>query len=194
MLVTHRAMRRRGQARPLFAVVLLVLLLGLAHPTDRASGPATAHGSHPASCRQRGGLPDPVCTPGASRPDASLSMICRRGYSRSVRPSVSYTEPLKLRQMRAYGLSGRPGEYEEDHLIALSLGGAPSDPANLWPEPRKGRFNAEEKDRLEAWAARMACAGRMPLGSLWREMAVNWTALYRAAGGARGLSSYPPGR
>jgi hypothetical protein len=194
VLVTQRARRRRRQARPLFAVVLLVLLLGLAHPTDRASAPATAHGSREASCRRRGGLPDPVCTPGAIRADASLSVICRRGYSRSVRPPVSYTEPLKLRQMRAYGLSGHPGEYEEDHLIALSLGGAPSDLANLWPEPRQGQFDAEEKDRLERWAARMACAGRVSLGSLQREMAVDWTALYRAAGGARGLSSDPPGR
>jgi hypothetical protein len=28
-----------------------------------------------------------------------------------------------------------PGDYEEDHAISLELGGHPTDPANLWPEP-----------------------------------------------------------
>jgi len=130
--------------------------------------------------------------PGAIRAGVSLSTMCRRGYSRSVRPAESYTEPLKL-QMHAYGLSGRASEYEQDHLIPLSIGGAPRDPANLWPEPRRGPYNAREKDRLETWAARMACARRIPLGSLQHEMASNWTVLFRAAGGERVLRSYPPG-
>lgn len=75
--------------------------------------------------------------------------------------------------------------------MPLSIGGAPRDPANLWPEPRHGPHNAEQKDELETWAARTACAGRAPLTRLQRAMASNWIALYDHAGGARVLRAYP---
>lgn len=144
-------------------------------------------------CVERHGLPDARCTFGAIRSGVSLATICAFGYSRSVRPPESSTEPLKLAQMRAYGLPGRARDYEEDHLVALSIGGPPTEPANLWPEPRNGPDNAEDKDHLETWAAEMACAGRIPLGRLQHEMAADWIALYRAAGGERIPRSYPPG-
>ena len=53
-----------------------------------------------------------------------------------MRPPTSYTDELKLEGMRAYGRSGGAGDYQEDHLISLELGGHPTDPRNLWPEPR----------------------------------------------------------
>lgn len=138
--------------------------------------------SRAAGCEERGGLPDPRCTPGAVAVGVSLATICRYGYSRSVRPPEGYTESLKLRQMRAYGFAGRAAGYEEDHLVALSIGGAPRDPANLWPEPRGGEDNAGQKDGVETWAARTACGHRMSLGALQRAMAKDWVALYREAG------------
>lgn len=177
------------------ALVALVLVTGcapLASSGDQASTrrPAFASRRH---CVERHGLPDPGCTPGAIRAGVSLATICTFGYSPSVRPPESYTEPLKLRQMRAYGLPGSPRDYEEDHLVPLSIGGAPRDPRNLWPEPRKGPNNAEQKDQLETWAAQTACARRMPLSRLQRDMATDWTALYRLAGGETALRNYPPG-
>ena len=30
---------------------------------------------------------------------------------------------------------GSISDYQEDHLISLELGGHPTDPRNLWPEP-----------------------------------------------------------
>jgi len=155
-------------------VLLIAVLLACACSGCSSMGRVTA-------CQEHGGLPDPRCTPGAVRVGVSLATICSYGYSRSVRPPESYTETLKLRQMRAYGLLGSPGEYEEDHLVALSIGGAPHDPANLWPEPRGGEGNAAQKDQLETWAARMACGHRRSLGALQRDMAKNWMALYRQA-------------
>jgi hypothetical protein len=147
---------------------------------DERLGPVT----RTTGCRESAGLPDRRCTPGAVRRGISLALICRRGYSRSVRPPVSFTEPLKRRQMRAYHLPGPPGAYEEDHLVALSLGGAPRDPANLWPEPRDTQPNAAEKDTLEAWAARMACERRRPIAELQRDMAHDWVSLdARTSGG-----------
>ena len=51
-----------------------------------------------------------------------------------MRPPTDYTNALKLRQMRAYGETGSPSGYQEDHLISLELGGHPTAPRNLWPE------------------------------------------------------------
>jgi hypothetical protein len=54
-----------------------------------------------------------------------------------VRPPQQYTHALKRQQIREFGYAdGKLGDYEEDHLVPLGLGGAPYDPRNLWPEPR----------------------------------------------------------
>ena len=78
-------------------------------------------------------------TPGALNPDVTQAnihtTICVRGWTRTVRPPVEYTNDLKMRQMREYGESGPTSTYQEDHLISLELGGDPRDPRNLWPEP-----------------------------------------------------------
>ena len=77
--------------------------------------------------------------PGVLNPDVTQSSlrttICVPGFSRSVRPPADYTSRLKVEQMRAYGLTGDPSHYQEDHLISLELGGNPTDPRNRWPEP-----------------------------------------------------------
>jgi len=176
--------------------VIAVMLLAGCGALPAGEDPAGVRWPRPVSgrgCVEHGGLPDARCTPGAIRAGVSIATICVYGYSRSIRPPESYTEPLKLRQMRAYGLLGSARDYEEDHLVPLSIGGAPSDPANLWPEPRSGPNNAEQKDQLETLTARLACAGRIPLARLQHRMAADWTALYRAAGGERVLRSYAPG-
>lgn len=191
-MTRRRVAHHRCRALPLALAALLLAGCGpLPAGEDPAASwpaPTSNHG-----CVEHDGLPDARCTPGAIRARATLATICSNGYSRRVRPPESYTEALKLTQMRAYHLPGRVREYEEDHLVPLSIGGAPRNPANLWPEPRYGPNNAGEKDELETWAARMACAGRIPLARLQHEMARSWTALYRAAGGERVLRAYPPG-
>ncbi len=180
------ARRRRLTLRASVCLLSATLLGGCVTPGGSASPPATR-------CAEHHGLPDPRCTPGAIRSGVTLAAICAFGYSRAVRPPESFTEPLKLAQMRAYRLPGSPSDYQEDHLVPLSIGGAPRDPHNLWPEPRTGPNSAEQKDRLETWAARMACAERIPLARLQRSIASDWIALYRAAGGDRILLAYPPG-
>jgi len=188
-------LRARSRRQVLLAPFLLalVLLAGCASPQIQTQPSSARAPVAEERCVEHDGLPDRRCTPGSIRSGLSLATICAFGYSRSVRPPESFTEPLKLRQMRAYGLPGSPRAYEEDHLVPLSIGGAPHDPRNLWPEPRSGPNNAEQKDQLETWAARMACAGRIPLARLQHEMASDWPALYRAAGGERVLRDYPPG-
>src|SRR5919198_708013 len=78
-------------------------------------------------------------TPGVLNPAVSQSAIgttiCRRGWTRTIRPPVSYTNDLKHKGLHAYRLRGPPSRYQEDHLISLELGGHPTDPPNPWPQP-----------------------------------------------------------
>ena len=143
--------------------------------------------------RGRVGLPDPGLTPGATNPavtpDDLATTICRSGWSKSVRPPVSYTGTLKRTQIREYGYQDRDaGHYQEDHLIPLSIGGAPRDPANLWPEPLTATLpdgtevGAGTKDRFELHLHAAVCDGSIPLRAAQRQMAGDWIAGWEAAG------------
>ena len=108
-------------------------------------------------------------TPGVLNPavtQASIaSTICRRGWTRTIRPPVDYTNALKRRQLRQYGLRGPPSGYQEDHLISLELGGHPTDPRNLWPEPYP---RAAAVDQLENDLNRRVCSGSLTLAEAQR--------------------------
>ena len=144
-----------------------------------------------ARCHVRGHgvfvLPDARCTPGAVdarvREDNIYSTICRRGYTRTVRPPSEETGREKRMSMTAYGDAGEPSAYEYDHLIPLSLGGAPNDARNLWPEPGA---SPNPKDRLESRLRRAVCRGSLPLGSAQRQIAENWVRAYAAWVGPAG--------
>jgi len=100
-------------------------------------------------------LQDPHCTPGALNPAVTQQTIeqtiCRRGgYTGTIRPPTSYTEPLKFKEMAAYGFSNRSAsDFELDHLISLEIGGAASDPRNLWPESHEAPSFSFQKDKVE---------------------------------------------
>jgi hypothetical protein len=107
---------------------------------------------------------DPVRTPGVLNPEVTQqtigSTICMHGWTRTVRPPTEYTNALKLRQMRAYGLTGSPGDFQEDHLISLELGGHPTDPRNLWPQPYP---RAARVDLIENELNAKVCSGALSL-------------------------------
>jgi hypothetical protein len=109
-------------------------------------------------------LPIKSITPGAFnvkvRQGTIRKTICKAGWTAKVRPPVSYTNALKIRQMPLYELGGSPALYEDDHLIPLELGGAPRNPKNLWPEPRA---QAKKSDPLETSLKRQVCRGFMQL-------------------------------
>jgi hypothetical protein len=131
------------------------------------------------SCHARGTglyvLPDPRCTPGATYVVVTQATIhrtiCVSGWTATVRPSSTYTNRLKSQQMIAYGDRGPMSSYEEDHLIPLELGGSPTNPKNLWPEP--GRV-PNPKDAVENAAKRAVCSGRISLVAAQRAIAYNW--------------------
>lgn len=131
------------------------------------------------ACSSRDGLPDPTCTPGAVDPRVTQEniqqTICVAGYSKTVRPPVSVTNRIKRERMAAYGMEREPMKgYELDHLVSLEIGGAPSDPLNLWPEPYAEPDGARDKDRVEDALHRLVCSGRIPLAEAQRRIATDW--------------------
>jgi hypothetical protein len=117
-----------------------------------------------------GVLASPTRTPGVINPAVTQTTIratiCRRGWTGTVRPPTSYTSALKVRQMLEYGEAGAPAAYQEDHLISLELGGDPTDPRNLWPEPYP---RASHVDRIENELNAQVCGGGLSLGDAQRK-------------------------
>ena len=109
-------------------------------------------------------LADPVRTPGVVNPNVTQanirSTVCRSGWTATIRPAVSYTNALKVKQMKQYGETGSPSDYQEDHLISLEMGGNPTDPRNLWPEPYP---RASEMDQIENELNSEICGGKLTL-------------------------------
>ena len=103
-------------------------------------------------------------TPGVLNPAVTQQTIgrtiCTKGWTRTVRPPVSYTNALKERQMQQYGERGPPSAFQEDHLISLELGGNPTDPRNLWPEPYP---RAAQVDQIENQLNALVCSGKISL-------------------------------
>jgi hypothetical protein len=128
-------------------------------------------------------MPDPIATPGAINPDVTQDnidqTICVRGWTATIRPPASYTNRLKLEQMKAMNLPGSPRDYEEDHLISLEIGGNPTDPENLWPEPWDGTFGAHAKDRLENTLRKLVCSRRLTLNTAQAAIRTNWITAYQ---------------
>jgi hypothetical protein len=142
-------------------VLILVAALGL------FAYAVTAWSRHPAVGTV---VASPAMTPGVLNDAVTqatiASTICTRGWTATVRPPTSYTSALKLRQMPAYGEAGSPSDYQEDHLISLELGGNPTDPRNLWPEPYP---RASDVDRAENELNARVCSGALTLAEAQRK-------------------------
>lgn len=126
-------------------------------------------------------LPDHNCTPGVIDSTVTqeniMNTICRSGYTATVRPAVTYTNDLKRQQISDYGYTDmNMKNYEEDHLISLELGGSPSDPRNLWPEPHPS-FN--EKDKVENYLHDQVCSGKISLLEAQKEISGNWYQVFQ---------------
>jgi hypothetical protein len=187
----------------LAAVTVAATLLTACQPTHTLStgtagpqaGPGAAYDTGgvdltpvgPGQCHMRGALPDPACTPGATNPAVTPatvhSTICQHGWTATIRPPVAYTNRLKIQQIHAYGFADtNPADYEEDHLVALEDGGHPTDPRNLWPQPRNSHADpainneyAASKDGVETAVSRGICSGRITLAAGQQAIARDWT-------------------
>ncbi len=164
---------------------------------EASTAPASAEPSIAPSAAGAGALsgePAPKLTPGAANPSVTQATIdatiCVSGWTATVRPPSSYTTDLKRQQIVAYGYADTNlADYEEDHLIPLELGGAPSDPANLWPEPylvslSDGRsVGARVKDQLENKLKALVCAGSLPIAVARQEIVTDWVRTWFALSG-----------
>jgi hypothetical protein len=127
--------------------------------------------------------PDLSRTPGFTNPDITQGnieeTICNPNWTtKSIRPPSSYTTRLKKEQMQEWGLSGTTSDYEEDHFISLELGGNPTDPRNLWPEPYNSKPGAREKDVVENYLHKQVCIGAMTLQAAQSAIATDWYQVY----------------
>jgi hypothetical protein len=157
------------------------------------AGPSGAPAPTPSSSQtvRLPGEPDPSLTPGALNPAVTQanihSTVCVSGWTATIRPPTSYTNKLKAQQIVQYGYTATAASlYEEDHLISLQLGGSPTDPRNLWPEPYTVSFQngqpagARTKDTFETALKKKVCAGTMTLVEAQREIGVHWVHAYYA--------------
>jgi hypothetical protein len=185
--MAHRSLPEEKHVHRLTASISLISLSALALAACgyvSPPGPSTGTTATPrpsvaptAGCRVRGVLPDPACTPGAANPAVTQAnvhqTICVKGWTATVRPPVSYTAPLKVRSIRAYGyVDTDPRHYEFDHLIPLEVGGDPTAPANLWAEPTP---TPNPKDRVEGALRQRVCSGRTTLRAAQAAIAIDWT-------------------
>ena len=151
------------------------------------AGPSGAPAPTPSSSQvvRLPGEPDPALTPGALNPAVTQanihSTVCVSGWTDTIRPPTSYTNKLKVQQIAQYGYTATSvALYEEDHLISLQLGGSPTDPRNLWPEPYTIGLltgqpaGARIKDTFETALKKKVCAGTMTLVEAQREIGVRW--------------------
>ena len=119
-------------------------------------------------------------TPGVLNPAVTQATIrCNRLQARldSHGPAARrlHERPQDAKQLAQYGLRGPPSAFQEDHLISLELGGNPTDPRNLWPEPYP---RAAEVDRIENELNARVCSGSLTLAEAQRRE----SALKHAAG------------
>jgi hypothetical protein len=139
----------------------------------------------PTSMARLPGEPDPALTPGALNPAVTQatigSTVCVSGWTDTIRPPTSYTNALKVQQITEYGYTDKAlASYEEDHLISLQLGGNPTDPKNLWPQPytmslSDGRsVGARVKDVFETKLKKQVCTGTITLAQAQAEIGIHW--------------------
>jgi len=132
------------------------------------------------------GLPNQKVTPGVSNPQVTQSniqsTICVSGFTRTIRPSVSYTNKLKHSQIEGgYNFMGdtKSSDYEEDHLIPLEVGGDPASVGNLWPQPWLTTWSAGKKDQLENKIHTLVCSGALTLAAGQKVFMTNWISGYQ---------------
>lgn len=186
-------MQNRKRAAPFLIIVLVLLAVAwflrrqihsLSTRSPVSSDPVQSRVGPPDI------YPDPARTPGATNPDITQEnireTICNPRWStKSIRPQASYTNRLKIEQIAEYGYSdSRLRDYEEDHFIPLELGGHPTDPRNLWPEPFETSIpdgGAHAKDKVENYLHAEVCSGSLTLDQAQREISEDWYRVYEAS-------------
>ncbi len=104
-------------------------------------------------------------TPGALNPDVTQASIrdddLREGLdAHGPAAGLLHERAQASFSCRSTASTAHPSGYQEDHLISLELGGNPSDPRNLWPEPYP---RAAQVDQIENQLNALICSGTITL-------------------------------
>jgi hypothetical protein len=134
-------------------------------PAVVAAPPPLIDVADPAS--DRASVPGAVVVPAPPVAD-----LCGGSYVKKSTPPTSVTDPLKATQVAHGPFADKdPSHYIEDQLIPVELGGAPTDPRNLWPQtPDMAQVKDREEKRLRA----SMCHGDITLSAAQTEMLQNW--------------------
>ena len=109
-------------------------------------------------------------------PDTISGTICNAGYTKSVRPSTTYTNGVKFKLMREAGIDlALSSDYALDHAIPLVLGGSPRSRHNL--RLLTARENSR-KSRIEVKLRCMVCSGQLPLEAAQEAIYNDWQGAY----------------
>lgn len=157
--------------------------------------PTRAHAVAPAyALTQKAGpedlYPNPEFTPGVTNPEVTQAnihqTICLSGWTTSVRPKTPYTNNLKTEGIKQYGYNDpKLEDYEEDHFVPLEVGGNPTNPKNLWPEPYDTKVSgktmgARQKDKVEDLLEKQVCDGTISLKEAQKQITSDWYKIYLA--------------
>lgn len=125
-----------------------------------------------------------VVNPNVTQANIS-STICKSGWTKTVRPPVSYTNKLKFALMDKAGIPHSEAQnLELDHDIPIEGGGNPTDPNNLWIQWYTKKPSAHSKDKLENLIHKKICSGILSLVDGQSEFVNGWVESYRKYFGA----------
>ena len=111
------------------------------------------------------------------RQETIQQTICVKGYSSTVRPSTSYTGPIKSRLMREAGMpDDERSDWALDHHIPIALGGHPRRLDNL---QLLTQHDNSRKSRIEVKLLCYVCTGQMQLDQAQKEVWDDWEAAYK---------------
>lgn len=154
----------------------------------------TAALHNPLLSPNRAGVLPPPGTTGEIDPNVRQAnidrTICRPGYARAARPTYAVTDAYKRHLMDVRHPGERMADYELDHLIPISIGGAPFDARDLWLQPRHGRANAGDKNDLAFVLWRLVCEHRVPLRIAQHAISTDWTQAYATYATPENIARY----
>jgi len=150
-------------------IFLFVIVPVLAFITDKEVVNTVSHNST---------YPDSQLTPGDTFTDLTLSKLCTKGYTQTVR-NVSVTTKKKVYEEYGTTYPQAPGAYEVDHFIPLELGGS-NDIKNLWLEPSLPFPGFHQKDIVENYLHDQVCKKDITLQEAQDEIRTDWYKVYKS--------------
>jgi hypothetical protein len=96
-------------------------------------------------------------------------------WPKSLGISAAYNRP----EAKRVSVLDEGGNGCERNDVPLEVGGNPTDPRNLWPEPLHGPWNAHTKDKLENLMHELVCSHHITLAEGRAAFLGDWIAAHQ---------------